>query len=66
MAYEYIAQTYGLIFRPGQKVSFTEYSPPRSAVVCREDKGNAHYVRIRFDGRRDTSLAHPRSLEPIT
>lgn len=65
MSYAYIQRTYGVAPRVGQRVRFNEGPPAahKLGTVAREDPGCAHYVMVRFDGKRHASPCHPRALD---
>jgi len=54
MAYDYIRRTYGVDPRLGQRVLIDG----RWAMVVRP-QGDPLYLRLRFEGQRHTSNAHP-------
>ena len=61
MAYRCIEQYYGLTFKAGQRVVFTEGE--RCAGTVQQVRGDPLYVRVRFDDGHD-GLCHPQSLNP--
>jgi hypothetical protein len=64
MAYDYVKRTYGVEPKVGQRVKHTVTG--NSGVVAREDKGQAHYVQVKFDGKRFALPCHPTEIEPVS
>lgn len=62
MAYNYIAKTYGKTFKPGDRVSFSEYHGLLGTV--RRAAGDPQYVSVKFDNGRSGDC-HPDSLTII-
>jgi len=58
MAYRYIENTYGLTFKMGQRVEFTEDG--RCGTVMRV-RGEPYYVKVRFDDGT-VGNCHPMSV----
>lgn len=61
MTYDYVKRTYGVDPEPGQAVTHTVTG--KGGVIARENKGQSHYVQVRFDGQRHTLPCHPTELE---
>jgi len=59
MAYDYIARAYGKTFKPGQRVTFSEYGHMPGTV--KRGQGDPHYVTVKFDNGR-SGPCHPDSL----
>ena len=62
MDYEYIRQSYGAMFFPGDIVEHTE-THERGEVV-KPKPGHLHYVRVHF-GTKGPGLCHPGALKII-
>lgn len=59
MAYDYIERTYGIKFKQGTRVLFTEYGNMPGTV--KRVNGDPHYVTVKFaNGKK--GLCHPTSL----
>lgn len=54
MAYDYIRRVYGVGFNPGERIAVD--GKPGTVTKPRDD---LHYVRVRFDGQKHISNAHP-------
>ena len=54
MAYDYIRRTYGVDPKPKQRVLI---DGKWATIVL--PRGDPHYLRVRFDGQKHTSNAHP-------
>ena len=54
MAYDYISRTYGVEFKPGERVAMD--GKPGTVVRA---QGDPQYLRVRFDGQKHVSNAHP-------
>lgn len=54
MAYEYIRRTYGVEFKPGERIAMD--GKPGTVTKPRDDR---QYLRVRFDGQKHISNAHP-------
>lgn len=61
MSYDYVKRTYGVDPVVGEKVKHTVTG--ESGVIARESPGQAHYVRVRFDGKSFSLPCHPTELE---
>lgn len=60
MAYDYIARAYGKHFKPGMRVTFSEYDDAPGTV--KRVRGDPQYVSVKFDDGREGDC-HPGSLE---
>jgi hypothetical protein len=54
MAYDYIRQTYGVDFKPGERIAMDG----KPGTVTRP-MADPQYLRVRFDGLRHISNVHP-------
>lgn len=63
MPYTYIERAYGRVFKPGQRIVFTEYNNKPGRVM--RPKGDPQYVRVLFDDGK-IGDCHPESVEPET
>lgn len=61
MAYDYVKRTYGVNPIVGERVTHTVTG--KSGIIARESPGQAHYVRVKFDGQSFSSACHPTELE---
>ena len=59
MAYDYIARAYGKTFKPGQRVTFSEYG--NKPGVVKRVVGDPQYVTVIFDDGK-SGQCHPESL----
>lgn len=63
MTYDYIRRTYGLDFKPGDRVRFVD---GRTGTVKRENVSQGHYVMVMFDQKTFASPCHPGELTIIS
>ena len=63
MAYDYIKRSYAFQPEIGRRVRHTVTKG--EGVIARESPGQAHYVRVRFDGKKFSLPCHPDELEYI-
>ena len=61
MSYDYVRQAYGLNPVVGRRVRHNEID--KWGTICRENKGQSHYVMVKFDGRRHSVPCHPKALD---
>lgn len=54
MAYDYISKAYGVHFKPGERIAMD--GNPGTVV---RPQGDPHYLRVRFDGQKHATNAHP-------
>jgi hypothetical protein len=64
MAYDYIKRTYDVTPVVGGRVKHMVTG--ESGVIARESPGQAHYVRVKFDGKSFSLPCHPTELEYLT
>lgn len=61
MSYDYAKRTYNVNPVIGQRVQHKETK--KHGVIARENKGQGHYVQVRFDGQKFALPCHPTALE---
>lgn len=61
MAYDYVQRTYGVKPVVGGRVRHTVTG--RHGTVTEEAKSQAHYVQVRFDGKKLSDPCHPTELD---
>lgn len=61
MSYDYIKRAYSVAPKVGSRVRHTETN--RTGQITREDRGQAHYVQVRFDGDKHSLPCHPAALD---
>lgn len=61
MAYGYIKRAYAFQPQIGHRVQHTVTK--KFGVIARESPGQAHYVRVRFDGQKFSLPCHPDELK---
>jgi hypothetical protein len=59
--YDYIKRTYPVDPQVGGRV--THQVTKRSGMIARENKSQAHYVMVKFDGQKFSSPCHPTELD---
>ena len=62
MAYKYIERAYGIAFKAGMDVLFTEYGDKQGTVKA--VRGDPQYVKVKFDDGTEGNC-HPKSLKII-
>lgn len=60
MTYEYVKRVYGFTAIVGQRVQHTVTG--KHGAIAREDKGQQHYVQVKFDGSKFALPCHPGEL----
>jgi hypothetical protein len=63
MSYDYIKRTYTFQPQVGKHVRHTETN--KTGTISREDRGQSHYVMVRFDGQSFALPCHPMALEYV-
>lgn len=63
MAYDYIKRTYEFQPEVARRVRHTETKG--EGVIAREDRSQAHYVQVKFDGKKFALPCHPSELQYI-
>lgn len=61
MSYDYIKRTYPVMPKVGERVRHKVTD--KSGTIARENRGEAHYVQVRFDGQGHALPCHPTELE---
>jgi hypothetical protein len=63
MAYDYIKRSYKFQPEVGRRVKHTVTKD--EGAISRESKSAAHYVQVKFDGRKFAVPCHPDELEYV-
>ena len=61
MAYEYVKRAYSVDPVIGNRVRHT--TTGNFGQITREDRGQSHYVQVRFDGKKFSLPCHPTELD---
>jgi hypothetical protein len=61
MSYDYVRRAYGVDPQAGAPVR--HQVTKKFGVIDREDRGQAHYVMVRFEGQRHAVPCHPTELD---
>jgi len=61
MAYDYVRRTYGVDPKVGARVRHTVTK--QFGHIAREDRGQAHHVMVKFDGKGFSLPCHPTEID---